>query len=395
MARFADTERCITLARDYADLIRSGGITIRELASETNITKHKACIVFDQVREGRSGANADPEEESVMREIEGIAAQRRDLVAKDTLERALAGAPRVNGLPVGMDSPDLAEIVGRLSGKQENAEAVVERALAHFKKKSDERTLRKHQRVVFTGGPIGIVFGGDEHFGGTTDVARIFEEARIVNETPGLYHARMGDFVNQFILGRMRSIRDHSIFSIKDEWVMTQVLLDLIAPKLIAVVGGNHDAWADKASGMDRLSDILPDGILYDPNEIEFAVHVGDARRVIKMRHKWRYSSIFNPTHGIEVAAQRSKATWDIAVGAHTHIAALVRPFWAQGKRRLAVLTNTFKKIDDYAEEEGFPESDDSSTCSIVIIEENGEMFGAPSLQWAAQYMKMRYKAAA
>ena len=314
--------------------------------------------------------------------------------AVDRLMGRLGGSKVELGyeVPQGNGVAPVPAIVGVTAHEPVNEERIFQRAVEDFEAKRAKEERKQNQVIEFGCGPIALCFGGDEHFGGAgTDVARCFREAKIVNDTPGMYHARMGDMVNQFILGRMRAIRDGARISIPDEWVLAKMLVRLMKPKLVALVGGNHDLWAEKASGMDRLKEIMPHGPLYDKHQIEFTIRVGTAERVIKMRHKWRGHSIFNPTHGIEVTARRDMAHFDVGVGAHTHIAGLVREFVAQRERKLAVITNTYKKYDEYGVECGFPQTDDS-TCSVVVFEESGEMFGAPSMEWAANYLKMHYQ---
>lgn len=391
-----ESERFEELCATYFSDILGGRISRRELARSEGVSRHKAGEVFREVlsRPAPAASKSQPQESDRARQAEYL--RRLDAVAQEALGR-LTHPREGKALPVGYDTPSLPQISGLTPRRDQDLEAILRRALESFDAYEEREELRRNQRVVFGGaGPVGLVFSGDEHFGGAgTNVRRMLEEAQLVNRTPGLWHCRMGDFVNQFILGRMRSIRDSSNFTIKEEWVLARMLVELITPKLIAVVGGNHDYWAKKAAGMDRLEDILPDGILYHEHEVTFDVHVGEAVRTVKMRHQFPGSSQYNPTHAIEKAAKFDKADFDIGVQGHTHTAALVREFFAQGRRKLAVLTNTFKQFDSYAEEIGFPRSDSSSTCSTVIIEPNGDMFGAPTLEWAASYMNLRYSAKA
>lgn len=386
------------LVAKYAPAILAGNISERELAADPDIgSRRQARKVRDWVEENLEGEVEYSPEKLANPELSDDEYNRLvDRVASEALEAFLVdqGCAKENFVePQG--APRLQEVTGYKvsNAKEVDVDALVEKATALFDRAQKKASIKNNQRVVIDRGPACLVFGGDEHFGGKTNVRRMLSEAQLVNETPGMFHVRMGDLVNQFILGRMRSIRDNAEITIPEEWILGKMLVKLIAPKLIAFVGGNHDDWARKASGMDRLVDILPDGVIYDPYEIQFDVHVGNAVKTVKLRHRWKGSSVFNPTHGMEVAAQRDLADWDIAVGAHTHQAALVREFFAQGKRRLAVLTNTYKQYDDFAREIGFPRSDISSTVAAIIIEEDGSMFGAPTLEWAARYMNMRHGA--
>ena len=76
---------------------------------------------------------------------------------------------------------------------------------------------------------------------------------------------------------------------------------------------------------------------------------------VFKCRHRWKYSSVFNVTHGIEVGWERGGVDFDLALGGHTHVGTFCRPFLRHGKMRLAVLTGTYKTNGEYGRELGLP----------------------------------------
>ena len=391
MAIFQNTAEFSDLVEKYGNLIYDGQVGEREITRREKISRHKVRIIRDYVLDNWV-EDAD-DEEYVEEDVQTGSERMRifNRAAQEVMEMYEGGFHEGEApFKMGVDSPELLEVKGISAKKKVDIDELIAKAAALFESGEKKEKARRNQKVVVSGGPACLYFSGDEHFGGKTDIMRMLREATLVKNTPGMFHVRMGDIVNQFILGRMRAIRDNASVTIEEEWILAKMLIDTIADKLVAFCGGNHDDWARKASGMDRLADIIPDGVIYDKYEIAFDLQVGEAVKRIRIRHRWKGSSVFNPTHGIEVAAQRDKADFDVAVGAHTHQAALSREFFAQGKKRIAVLTNTFKKHDDFAREIGFPRSDETTTGVAVIFEEDGTMLGAPSLEWAANYMKMR-----
>jgi hypothetical protein len=384
MAVFEKTDLFKELVVAWSPAVMAGNVTERQMAADERIgTRHKARLIQKAILESNG---IEVTSDDLIDDFIDLAQTTKDAI-KDAFVMARYHQPECK------EAPGIESIEGVTAGSVRafDRDAIIAKATAIFNKAVAKDLKQRSQRVVVSGDVACLVFAGDEHMGGKTDIQRMLYEAALVNDTPGMYHVRMGDIVNQFILGRMRAIRDNAEITIPEEWVLAKVLADLIAEKVVAWVGGNHDDWGRKAAGTDKLVELLPDGVLYHKYDLSFDLHVGKTVKRIRIRHQWKGSSVFNPTHAIEAAAQRDLADFDVAVGAHTHQAALCREFFAQGKRRLAVLTNTYKKYDDFPVEIGFPRSDASSTCAAVIFESDGSMFGAPSLEWAAAYMRSRY----
>lgn len=253
---------------------------------------------------------------------------------------------------------------------------------------------RRTQRITFNDGPVAIVFAGDEHFGNEgTDIERVFDEANTILQTPGMYTWRTGDVVDNFILGRMRQIRDGNRISIPDEWTLAEELLAILKPKLLAWCGGNHPYWSEIASGVSVEERILPAGILWDKDEIFAEVTVGESVIRVRQRHQWLGGSQWNPTHALEKAFRMDRNDADVHVGSHTHIAALVRDsLGPNAERKIAILTGTYKSFDDYQRQRGFHQNSDS-TAATLIINADGSFMGTSNLDAAAHYMNAVYGA--
>ena len=88
---------------------------------------------------------------------------------------------------------------------------------------------------------------------------------------------------------------------------------------------------------------------------VVFTLVWGERRLRYKVRHRWKYGSVFNATHPIEVGWQRGDSDFDVGLGGHTHIGTVERAFWRHRQRRLAVLTGTYKVLDTYGRELGLP----------------------------------------
>jgi hypothetical protein len=248
--------------------------------------------------------------------------------------------------------------------------------------------------LTFPYGPVCVVFSADWHLGSDgTNYARLEDELGLIVDTPGMYAGFVGDMVDNFIIGKLLGLRMATSFHVTEEWAMARYALEMIAPKLLFAVGGNHDAWTTKAAGIDYLADMVKQvaAVPYDADDLTVDLHVGRTCYTIRARHKWRLNSMLNPTHGIEQASRFDKGRpFDVGVGAHTHASGLSREFNNGGRTGLAVLCGAYKREDDFARQMGFP-APNQATSVAVIFDEAG-IWGTSNLTAAADYMRRLYQ---
>ena len=247
--------------------------------------------------------------------------------------------------------------------------------------------------LSFPYGPVCVVFSADWHLGSEgTDYARLEDELGLIADTPGMYAGFVGDALDNFILGKLLSLRLNTPFRITEEWAMVRYALEMVGDKLLFAVGGNHDAWTARAAGIDYLADVIERvaHVPYDADELALTVRVGAASYTIRARHKWRYNSIYNATHGIEQASRLDKGRgFDVGVGAHTHASGLCREFNNGGHTALAVLCGAYKRIDEFAVQMGFPGPNEATAVAVVFTEAG--LWGTSNLRLAADYMSVMY----
>jgi len=257
-----------------------------------------------------------------------------------------------------------------------------------------EAAAQRVQRIAFDEGPVCIAHIGDLHCGGhgvNYPLAR--EHAELVRDTPGMYLAVMGDLIDNFILAWAYKIRMGTEVTIPQEWGLVRQWLSWCAPKIVAVVDGNHDAWTTDLAGIDYYREVVaaarPDA-LYARDDLRFTLDVGGAEWPYRMRHKWAGYSIYNPTHGPE-RAQKWDQDFVVGVGAHTHTGAFFRTFNAAGRTGAAIQVNTYKELDAYPRREGFPVSTHDKPVAVIYTD-SGEMVGTTSLHAAAELMRLFYR---
>jgi hypothetical protein len=264
---------------------------------------------------------------------------------------------------------------------------VIARAYAESERLKLLRERRNTQSVAFREPIIVLAHMADQHLGaGGTDYKRIDYEAEIVANTPGMYVIHAGDLTDNFIVPKLLSLRTRTRFSIPDELVLAKRFLRQVAPKLVAYVDGNHNHWTEELSGIDYFKEVLAavkPHTLYDPHECKFTVKVGGYTWNYRVRHKWRGSSMYNKTHGIE-RARMLDGWFDVGVGAHDHSSGLIRPFTIEGKTCYAVLCGTYKFDDELPRKMGLPNANCSTTVSLMLDGRDGSVMIFEDIEQAA-----------
>lgn len=280
-------------------------------------------------------------------------------------------------------------IVGGYELPDENA--AYERAVKSWRKIERLQEKRAAQRIEFGESPVCIAFVADLHLGSPgVDYERVFREAKLIAETPGMYLMLDGDLLDNFIIPKLIAARYRSETTIEDEWVLVRKYLKLIGHKLLVSVAGNHEKWTWVLAGVDYFADVLqqtiPRAIIYDADDVTLTLRVGRAEFPLRLRHKWRLFSQYNATHGIEQAS-RFDGGFLVGVGAHTHASGVVRTFNAGGRNAIAVLCGSYKVMDMYARQQGFPKANQSAAMSILFFD-NGAMVGIDRLELAAEMIQ-------
>jgi len=235
------------------------------------------------------------------------------------------------------------------------------RAIRHQARVAAEQQARARQTITIPDGgkPFGLAYLSDCHFGDPcTDYVALRQDAETIGKTPRLWAGFHGDGINNWIAGRLQALQREEIVPLDAEIVLFRDWLEMIGPCLLWVVSGNHDNWTRKLSGLDLPRTLLRGTrVLYHRAQVRFTLCYGERRLRFKVRHRWRGSSVFNVTHGIEVSWERGGDDFDVGIGGHTHQMTVCRPFGRHGAERYAVLTGTYKVADGYGDELGLAPS--------------------------------------
>jgi hypothetical protein len=248
----------------------------------------------------------------------------------------------------------------------------------------------RNQCIEFQQPVVGIAYVADAHIGHFgVNLHRLFDEARLIAETPGLWLFTDGDMVENMILAQLVNARLNVETQPEKEWELLKHYLNLIAPKLIGSVSGNHDDWLTALTGLpffrETIAHVAPQA-LYQTNDARFVLDVNGAKFPIRVRHKWRYRTKFNDSYGIEDMC-RFDADFVCGVGGHWHSAGLVREFNCRGGQGLAVICGSYKDVDEYSAKIGAPRANRSAAVTVLYFDD-GKMLGISDLQLAAETMR-------
>jgi len=283
---------------------------------------------------------------------------------------------------------DVAQVYGILPKEKTDIEDIWDYLLKIEEGAKDKNEREKAQRIKLPNRPCALVPLADQHFGGKSNYSQLRADAEIIAVTPDMYAINAGDTVDNFIIGKLANIQKEQPTTFEQELRAAIWWVETIAPKLLVWISGNHESWTRKLSGIDFWRSKLRNcACLYDPHQCVFEVEHNGHCTTWCVRHKWRGSSIFNPTHGLEVGWERMGIDYDIAIGGHTHIATLHREFVKHGRKRDAILLGTYKLRDEYGKDLGFAESYGESGSGAMIMLPDGRRFWTDCLDTAADML--------
>ena len=240
--------------------------------------------------------------------------------------------------------PDTSPVIGRKE-LWESAKTLNSRVLAKAQTKG-KATLRVDSQK-----PFGILFSSDEHLDDTgTDLQWLENMARLVSDTDGLYAGLHGDLRNNFIIPQLLSTILKSRYTPASQMEFVDIFVEMFGGKVLYLVAGNHDNWEAGKTGIDTLAKLASDGgIIYDTDQLVITLKCEAVDYKIGVRHKGRFNSSYNATHGPKQWLRMGlvPSDTDLVIGGHYHNPALERFLW-NDRWRVAIQTGSAKISDDY-----------------------------------------------
>jgi predicted MPP superfamily phosphohydrolase len=269
-----------------------------------------------------------------------------------------------------------------------------EKDILPYLKNIGERAKEKnesqgHQQIKISGDAFAIVMLSDIHGGAKSDYAQIEHDIKIIRDTPDMYCILAGDLTDNFIIGKLQALQKFQSTTFDDEMRFLEWMINILEGSLIAFVSGNHDNWTKKIAAYDILKKLLKNTpCLFDNNEVRFKLKGDHFSEDWLIRHKMKWSSIFNPTHGGEVMWERGEKPFDVVLSGHTHIASLYREFIKHDVKRASILLGTYKLRDEYQVECGFGKTHSNSRGSgALVYDSNGNRHWCDNVIEAVKYL--------
>ena len=216
-------------------------------------------------------------------------------------------------------------------------------------------------------GVIALVMLGDPHLDNDgTDVGAFEQHCELIANTDGMYCTILGDVTDNWV-GRLAKLYAQSSTTEWDAWRLTEHFISMVQEKLVFLVGGNHDAWSGTKDPLRWI--MRQTASLYRQHAVRIEVHTDDGKRIrINARHDFKGISMWNPAHG--PGRELQKGVRDhIAVCGHRHVSGhMILKDPDSGIAMHALQVASYKWIDHYAKEQGFPDQQ-LSPCAVTLID--------------------------
>jgi len=215
-------------------------------------------------------------------------------------------------------------------------------------------------------GPVAVTFVADQHIanGEPTDLVRMREDAELIAVTDGMFAILGGDGIQNHIKHRAAVVNSRS--TPKDQYKLYNHYLGLLAPKILALISGNHDNWTKQTAGVDVVQMLADQNkIFYTPDRAYVNAQVGAENYMLAIRHQYRFNSSTNQTNTVKRWWDMGEVNFDIGVICHHHEAS-IEPFDRHGITRWAARPGSYQITSAYSRQYGFNLT--RPTCPTFIL---------------------------
>ena len=256
----------------------------------------------------------------------------------------------------------------------------------------------KHNAVLplhNDGKPFGVALIPDQHMDNPgSNLKLIFEHAKLIAETDGLYAVELGDSIDNFIIGKLEAARRAHIISVPEAWSLSESYHKIFAHKLLAAISGNHTEWTNKLGGADYMAAVLHKAgvkALYDADELYFSIRA-DNQQTWKygVRHFFQGGSMWNAAHSVSrYAMSHAYRNEDVIVAGHRHVAGY-QVIESRGTIVNCVQVGSYKDrdLDDYCRTKGFLSQHSFLLPVMIHFPETRKSLFIPEIEDAIPYIK-------
>jgi len=282
----------------------------------------------------------------------------------------------ITGITTENDVIDVDKVFSQLLENQKQIENKIE--------KKYNQTIEINERKAFA-----ISCISDCHIGNPgVDYRALKADCELISRTAGMYAILAGDLHDNWIIKGLQFLQQKQAVDFPTELALVKWLFQTLNNSLVGYVSGNHDNWTKKLAGWDFLKDSICGKSLYGSDEINFTLLADNVNEKYKIRHNFKGSSIYNPTHGMERDLKFGDDIYDVAVQGHTHNGTLLRESIYKMKKRYCILLGTYKFVDAYQEQGNFPRTLRNNGCMTIVYSQDGCKFFFDDTTQAAEFLQ-------
>ena len=270
--------------------------------------------------------------------------------ARDLVKAILTTTPPPPTDPEDRSPTDLDEVFA-------HKEAVFERAM---------RKVPPETVVELPSTPTGILVFGDPHLDSDgCDIKLLRSHVKLVQETPGLYGALIGDLLNNWV-GRLAREYAHQSCNTEEAMMLLRWLLNSV-PWMWSVMG-NHDRWNNGVQLYDLLLE-RANVTASSEFDVKLALGSGDHEPVrIWARHNFKGRSMYHNVHGLLRATREHDYPADLYVQGHNHTWGVMQGERDSGRCFTVAQVGTYKRVDSYALSLGYS-VDNAGQAMLVVVD--------------------------
>ena len=317
----------------------------------------------------------DYEEDLRLWRLEGLSqrgiVKRIEQVSGSTVSKGVV-AHTLRRLGINAVVPRAAEIEVESRTDEEVEETPIEE-LIEERVKASRRKMSKanmHRRTVrLPAEPVGIMIFGDPHVDNEgCDWGKLYDHVALAGATEGVLAATVGDMQDNWI-GRLGRLYSEASVTASNGWRLSEWFLSSM--QWIAVVGGNHDAWAH-GPGVDPLKWLSDKAGVscYAQDELRITIEWrGEPELepiVWILRHDFGGRSWYHPTHGPHKEAMLDGRCHLLTAG-HIHQWGQLTTEQRHDRVTHALRVRGYKRNDSFARSKGFSEQTFGEACLVVI----------------------------
>lgn len=231
--------------------------------------------------------------------------------------------------------------------------------------------------------PLGIAFMADIHGGSTGVEYDAFErDVQLVLNTPGLYVVLAGDMIDNMIKHLASVLANNMPAAL--QWMWLAELLVRLAPKLLAIVGGNHEAWTAAFSNFEPLKQFASRlAVPYDADEVLLKIGLQDAVYDVAVRHKYRFNSSDNPSHSVKKLWTFGDYDFDVGVVGDKHVAT-VEPFVRHQHTKWVLRPGSYQVYSKFGSSMGFHGALPVTPVAIFLPDRK-DLHGFSNMEWGVR----------